>query len=363
MTIPNSFSPADASALATQIKNRAAELGFQQVGITDTHLSTHIERYQNWLAADYHGEMDYMGKHGSKRWNPEELVAGTLRVIAVRMDYLSDPKPPQTQLNQPDKAYISRYCLGRDYHKLIRSRLKKLIQFIQESSQQADCRAFVDSAPVLERALTQKAGLGWFGKNCMIINRAAGSWFFLGEIYTNLPLPLDQPYQQEHCGRCTACLDICPTQAFVGPYVLDGRRCISYLTIELKGTIPLELRSKMGNRIFGCDDCQLVCPWNRFSKASPESDFTPRHRLDQSSLIELFNWDETTFQNNTEGSAIRRAGYESWQRNIAVALGNAPSTPKTIAALKLKQNSDSEIVREHIDWALEQHTNKHPKNR
>lgn len=355
MTISDHFSASEASSLVTRIKNRAAELGFQQVGITDTNLSTHTDRYQKWLDADYHGEMGYMNKHGSKRWTPEELVEGTLRVIAVRMNYLSDPNPPQTQLNQRDKAYISRYCLGRDYHKLVRSRLKKLIQFIQEIAQDGDFRAFVDSAPVLERALTQKAGLGWFGKNCMIINRSAGSWFFLGEIYTNLPLPLDQPYTQEHCGSCTACLDICPTQAFVGPYVLDGRRCISYLTIELKGSIPVELRSKMGNRIFGCDDCQLVCPWNRFSKTTPESDFSPRHQLDTSSLVELFNWDEATFLSKSEGSAIRRAGYESWLRNIAVALGNASTTPETIAALQSRQHSDSAIVREHVAWALAQH--------
>jgi len=343
-----------ANSLSQQIKAQAKRLGFQQIGITDTDLSAHIPAYQNWLDQGFHADLDYMKKHGSKRWQAEELIPGTLRVISVRMDYMSDPESPMEVLNQPDKAYISRYSLGRDYHKLIRSRLKKLIAFIQESAQEYEFRAFVDSAPVLERAFAHKAGLGWFGKNTMIINRQAGSWFFLGEIYTDLPLPIDAPYEQEHCGRCTACLDICPTQAFKGPHILDSRRCISYLTIELKGSIPLELRSKMGNRIFGCDDCQLVCPWNRFSKPSQESDFSPRHQLNTASLIELFSWDETTFLSRTEGSAIRRAGYESWLRNIAVALGNANPSEDIIQALNARLEHDSDIVREHTEWALEQ---------
>lgn len=347
-----------ANTLSQQIKEQAKRLGFQQIGITDTDLSAHIPAYQNWLDQGLHADLDYMEKHGSKRWQAKELIPGTLRVISVRMDYMSDPESPQNILQQSDKAYISRYSLGRDYHKLIRSRLKKLIAFIQESAQNYDFRAFVDSAPVLERAFAQKAGLGWFGKNTMIINRQAGSWFFLGEIYTDLPLPLDAPYEQEHCGRCTACLDICPTQAFKGPYILDSHRCISYLTIELKGSIPLELRSKMGNRIFGCDDCQLVCPWNRFSKTSQENDFSPRHQLNSASLIELFSWDEATFLSRTEGSAIRRAGYESWLRNIAVALGNANHNGDIVLALNAKREHDSDIVREHTLWALEQQKNK-----
>lgn len=346
---------ATAQQLVQDIRAEAKRLGFQQLGITDTQLGEHIERYQNWLDADLHGELDYMSRHGSKRWKPDELVGGTLRVISVRMDYMSDPLNPSEQLEQTDKAYISRYALGRDYHKLIRSRLKKLIKFIEASAEAHQFRAFVDSAPVLERALAQQAGLGWFGKNTMIINRSAGSWFFLGEIYTDLPLPIDPPYQQEHCGNCTACLDICPTQAFVGPHILDSRRCISYLTIESKAAIPLELRSKIGNRIFGCDDCQLCCPWNRFSKPSKEDDFSPRHQLNTASLIELFAWSETRFLENTAGSPIRRAGYQSWLRNIAVALGNAPTSDAIIAALQTRTQDSSELVREHVAWALKQH--------
>jgi len=344
------------SDFAQKIKDAAYELGFQQAGITNTDLSEHIDRYQNWLKAGHHGELDYMHKHGSKRWQPSELEEGTLRVISVRMDYFSDPESPIDALNNSDKAYISRYSLGRDYHKVIRSRLKKLIQSIKIEAQNHQFRAFVDSAPILERAFAQKSGLGWFGKNTMIINRGAGSWFFLGEIFTNLPLKIDQPYQKEHCGKCTACLDICPTQAFNGPYIVDSRRCISYLTIELKGSIPIELRSKMGNRIFGCDDCQLVCPWNKFSKPSQEDDFSPRNTLNDITLLELFSWDETTFLSKTEGSAIRRAGYESWLRNIAIALGNAQTSKSIITALKNKATHASPIVKEHTLWALSQHT-------
>jgi len=351
----NSLSPESAATLSQEIKDFAYSLGFQQMGITDTHLAEHIGRYQKWLDADYHGELDYMAKHGSKRWQADELVEGTLRVLSFRMDYFSDPGSPLEQLKHTEKAYISRYSLGRDYHKLIRSRLKKLINFIKTQAENHHFRAFVDSAPILERAFAQKSGLGWFGKNTMLINRGAGSWFFLGEIFTDLPLALDEPYTKEHCGKCTACLDICPTQAFIGPYILDGRKCISYLTIELKGSIPIELRSKIGNRIFGCDDCQLVCPWNRFSKPTQEQDFQPRHQLDNQELVDLFNWDEATFLTRTEGSAIRRAGYESWLRNIAIALGNAPSTQASITALKNRLDFPSDIVKEHVIWALNQH--------
>jgi epoxyqueuosine reductase len=347
--------------LVLLIKEEAKKLGFQQIGITDTDLSEHIDVYQNWLDNNFHADLDYMDKHGAKRWTAEQLIPGTLRVLSVRMDYMSDPESPMELLTQKDKAYISRYSLGRDYHKLIRSRLKKLIKFIQETAQSYEFRAFVDSAPVLERAFAQKSGLGWFGKNTMIINKKAGSWFFLGEIFTDLPLPLDQPHTTEHCGRCTACLDICPTQAFVGPHILDSRRCISYLTIELKGNIPEELRSKMGNRIFGCDDCQLICPWNRFSKHTPEDDFSPRHQLNDVALIDLFNWDEETFLSKTEGSAIRRAGYESWLRNIAIALGNANTHEDIINTLKNKLDHPSDIVHEHILWALKQHEIKRLK--
>ena len=356
MTITNThLNEEQAQELVLIIREEAKRLGFQQLGITDTDLSEHVDAYQNWIDNNYHADLDYMDKHGAKRWTAEQLIPGTLRVISVRMDYMSDPESPMELLGHPDKAYVSRYSLGRDYHKLIRSRLKKLIQFIQKTAHNYEFRPFVDSAPILERAFAQKAGLGWFGKNTMIINRGAGSWFFLGEIFTDLPLPLDTPYEKEHCGSCKACLDICPTQAFKGPHILDSRRCISYLTIELKGSIPVELRSKMGNRIFGCDDCQLVCPWNKFSKPSKENDFTPRHQLDSRSLIELFAWDEATFLSKTEGSAIRRAGYESWLRNIAIALGNAPSSPEIKAALHSKEDSPSEIVQEHIRWAIKQH--------
>lgn len=349
------LSQAEISNLTQQIKEKAKSLGFQQLGITDTDLSDHVEAYQDWLDHGYHADLDYMAKHGSKRWTAEELTPGTLRVISVRMDYMSEAEPPLDLLNQSEQAYVSRYSLGRDYHKLIRSRLKKLIHFIQETAQQHQFRAFVDSAPVLERAFAEKAGLGWFGKNTMIINKKAGSWFFLGEIFTDLPLPIDAPHGSEHCGSCTACLDICPTQAFKGPHILDSRRCISYLTIELKGSIPVELRSKMGNRIFGCDDCQLICPWNKFSKPTQEEDFSPRHHLNDSSLIDLFSWDEDTFLSKTEGSAIRRAGHESWLRNIAVALGNADTSEAVISALKARLHHTSPIVQEHVQWALNQH--------
>lgn len=360
------LSSANTEKLTQRIKQKASELGFQDIGITDTNLSNHIDNYNSWLNNGFHADLDYMAKHGSMRWTAEELIPGTLRVISVRMDYMTDPEPPLNTLNQSEKAYIARYSLGRDYHKLMRARLKKLIQFIQESASEFDFRAFVDSAPILERAFAQKSGLGWFGKNTMIISRQAGSWFFLGEIFTNLPLVIDLPHETEHCGRCTACLDICPTQAFVSPYVLDSNRCISYLTIEYKGSIPEELRGKMGNRIFGCDDCQLVCPWNRFSKHSTEDDFNPRHQLNDITLVELFAWDEETFLSKTEGSAIRRAGYESWLRNIAIALGNAKSSTSITLALKKRLKDSSPIVQEHVIWALKQHnidtnnTKQHP---
>lgn len=342
--------------LKTRIQAQALELGFQQSGITDTALDTHITRYRSWLEQQYHGKLGYMAEHGSKRWMPDELIPGTLRVISVRMDYFSDPENPARVLQNKSLAYISRYSLGRDYHKLIRARLKKLIDFIMTSASDYNFRAFVDSAPILERALAQKAGLGWFGKNTMLIHRKAGSWFFLGEIYTNLPLEIDPPYLENHCGTCTACLVECPTQAFVGPYILDARRCISYLTIEQKDSIPVELRPAIGNRIFGCDDCQLACPWNRFSKPTTEPDFSPRHNLDKATLVDLFLWDESTFLSRTEGSPIRRAGYQSWLRNIAVALGNAPDSIEVIEAIKLRANHPSDIVREHVNWALNQHT-------
>ncbi|MEH6685991.1 MAG: tRNA epoxyqueuosine(34) reductase QueG [Halopseudomonas sabulinigri] len=345
----------DYHSLAEQIRSLASQLGFQQLGISAPDIGQHEEWLTQWLDAGYHGEMEWMASHGSKRTQPAELVPGTQRVISVRMDYLPGDSAMAQRLGQPDSAYVSRYALGRDYHKLIRRRLQKLADAIQALIGPFGYRAFVDSAPVMERALATGSGLGWIGKNSMLINRKAGSYFFLGELYTDLPLPIDQPYQSEHCGSCTACLERCPTQAFVGDKILDARRCISYLTIELKGAIPEDLREPMGNRVFGCDDCQLVCPWNRFAKPTTESDFSPRHRLDQASLAELFSWDEPTFLANTEGSPIRRIGHERWLRNLAVGLGNATSSIPVIEALKARRAHPSELVREHVEWALKRH--------
>ncbi|MEX0606150.1 MAG: tRNA epoxyqueuosine(34) reductase QueG [Marinobacter sp.] len=341
--------------LTDDIRRWAAELGFDELGITLPDVGLHADRLQHWLDEGLHGEMAYMEDHGDKRYTPASLVPGTLRVISVRMDYLPGPDSPKEALGDREKAYISRYTLGRDYHKLIRKRLATLAKRIDEAVSGFDYRAFVDSAPVMERALAQRAGLGWIGKNTMLLNRKAGSFFFLGEIFTNAPLPVDKPYEAEHCGRCSACLDLCPTNAFPSPHRLDARRCISYLTIELKGSIPEELRALMGNRVFGCDDCQLVCPWNRFSKPTKEDDFQPRHQLDNSELATLFLWSEEEFLKRTEGSAIRRTGYQGWLRNLAVGLGNAPSTIPVIEALKARADHPSELVREHVQWALRRH--------
>jgi epoxyqueuosine reductase len=285
-------------------------------------------------------------------------VPGTLRVVSLRMDYLSGDTRMAQLLAQPEKAYVSRYALGRDYHKLIRKRVQQLADKIQAEIGPFGFRAFVDSAPVLEKAIAEQAGLGWIGKNTLVLNRKAGSYFFLAELFVDLPLPVDPPHATEHCGRCSACLDICPTNAFVGPYVLDARRCISYLTIELKGAIPQELRPLIGNRVFGCDDCQIVCPWNRFARPSGESDFKPRHNLDNAELAELFMWDEGKFLSSTEGSPLRRTGYENWLRNLAVGLGNAPSTIPVLEALKARREYPSELVREHVEWALQQHAER-----
>lgn len=341
--------------LLQQIKEWAAEFGFQQVGISDIDLREHQDYLQKWLDAGYHGSMDYMARHGSKRSRPEQLVPGTCRVISLRMDYLYEDTQALEVLDSSELAYISRYTLGRDYHKLIRKRLAQLAQRIEAEAGGGQYRAFVDSAPVLERALAERAGLGWIAKNTMLINDKAGSWFFLGEIYTDLPLPTSKPQTSKHCGSCSACLEICPTNAFLGPHQLDARRCISYLTIEHRGSIDPELRPLMGNRIFGCDDCQLVCPWNKFAKATNEPDFRPRHQLAAPQLVELFLWDEQTYLKNTEGSALRRIGHESWLRNIAIALGNAETSDNIIAALQQRAAHDSELVREHVNWALARH--------
>lgn len=342
------------TTLTEDIQQWAKELGFQQAGITGVDLGEHEQYLQRWLDAGYHGSMEYMARHGSKRSRPNELVPDTLRVISLRMDYLSADTQPLEVLNSPEKAYISRYTLGRDYHKLIRKRLAQLAKRIEESVAGGSYRAFVDSAPVLERAIAEQAGLGWIAKNTMLINADAGSWFFLGEIYTDLPLPETTPQSGKHCGTCTECLDICPTKAFTGPFELDARRCISYLTIEHKGSIDPELRPLMGNRIFGCDDCQLCCPWNKFAQATGETDFQPRHGLQDAEIVELMLWDEATFLSKTEGSAIRRIGYERWLRNVAVALGNAPYSDAVQTALMQRQDHPSDLVREHVTWALEQ---------
>ncbi|MFT4764188.1 MAG: epoxyqueuosine reductase [Oleispira sp.] len=350
------LSQSDLQDLADKVKVWGRELGFQQIGITHIELGEHETRLKEWLAKGYHGNMEYMAAHDNMRSRPADLLPGTLRVISARMDYLPADARIKEQLQNKSLAYVSRYALGRDYHKVIRKRLTQLGKMIEEEIGHG-YRAFVDSAPVLERALASNAGLGWLGKNTMLINKKAGSYFFLGELLTDLPLPIDQPDDKNHCGSCTACIDICPTQAFVGEQVLDARRCISYLTIELKGPIPTDLRKGMGNRIFGCDDCQLCCPWNRFSKTTQETDFTPRHPLDNATLLELFAWDQATFLKHTEGNPIRRTGYENWLRNIAVALGNAPTSIEITEALKQRLPEASELVTEHIEWALIQHKN------
>ncbi len=348
----------DLVALTASIREWAGQLGFQQLGITDTELGEDAARLDAYLAAGYHGEMAYMASHGTMRSRPEELVPGTVRVISVRMDYLPEDTQMAQMLAQPEQAYISRYALGRDYHKLIRKRLQQLAEKITAQIGPFGYRAFVDSAPVMEKPLARKAGLGWMGKNTLILNRKAGSWFFLGELLIDLPLPIDEPNDRDHCGKCSACLDVCPTQAFVGERVLDARRCISYLTIELKDAIPEELRALIGNRVFGCDDCQLVCPWNRFAKPTQEDDFKPRHNLDNVTLAELFMWTEEQFLKRTEGSPMRRTGYERWLRNLAVGLGNAPSTIVVLEALKARLDHPSELVVEHVLWALQQHHNR-----
>lgn len=335
----------------------AQELGFQKLGISDIDLTTTETRLHEWLSKNFHGDMEWMQRHGSKRTRPAELVPETIRVISARMNY----RPPQDYdpimiLNHPELAYISRYALGRDYHKMMRKRLQKLAkrlqQELQETGFELQYRVFVDSAPVMEKPIAAKAGLGWVGKHTNILSEDAGSWFFLGEIYTNLPLAESKPIEN-HCGDCEACIDICPTKAIIRPYVLDARRCISYLTIEHKGVIPEEFREAIGNRIYGCDDCQLVCPWNRFAQDATQIDFSIRDKLDIAKLLFLFAWNEEEFLKKMEGSPIRRIGYERWQRNIAVALGNAPSSPIIVETLRMQYEQSSELVREHIDWAVQ----------
>jgi len=351
----------DSNSITKTIETIGLSLGFQNIGIASIDLEQAQQRLQQWLAQGRHGEMGYMESHGSKRWRPEELVENTRSVISVSLNYWPEEKnspiPPWQLLDDQSKGYISRYALGRDYHKLMRKRLKKMAQQLEAELGPFGYRVFVDSAPVLEKPLATQAGIGWVGKHTNLINRQHGSWFFLGEIYTDLPVESNNE-ETDHCGTCRQCIDICPTAAITAPYKLDARLCISYLTIELKGAIPVELRPLIGNRIFGCDDCQLICPWNRFAQKSEESDFTPRHGLDRPNLLELFDWDEDSFLKRTEGMAIRRIGHQQWLRNIAVALGNSTangaSKKITIDALTAKLATATPMVIEHIEWALQQ---------
>lgn len=343
--------------LAARIKQWALDLGFSQVGIADTDLQLEEQRLQQWLDQGMHGEMQYMAQHGMMRARPTELLPGTLRVISVRLDYLPKAAGFATNLADPNQAYISRYALGRDYHKIIRQKLKQLADKISSVQGEFGFRPFVDSAPVLERPLAAKAGLGWIGKHSLLLNPQVGSWFFLGELLVDLPLPIDQPIAQD-CGHCVACITMCPTGAIVAPYVVDARRCISYLTIELKDSIPEELRPLIGNRIYGCDDCQLVCPVNRTAPLTDEDDFQRRPQWQSQTLLALLQWDEATFLKQTEGSAIRRIGFSRWQRNLAVGIGNAPYSALHIEILERFCSHPDEMVREHIKWALAQQQHK-----
>lgn len=351
---PSDIGSIDYAELTGQIKTWAKGMGFDAVGITDTELGEHMQHLQQWLSEQRHGEMQWMDKHSGLRSDPNSLHNGTIRVISVRMDYLHDnATPPEVLLKQPEKAAISRYAIGRDYHKVLRQRLAKLAKKIEQAAGGRH-RAFVDSAPVLEKPLAEKAGIGWIGKHTNLLHQDAGGWFFLGEIYTSLPLPVDAP-ADNHCGTCRRCIDVCPTKAITGPYQLDARLCISYLTIEHQSAIPEHLRPLIGNRIYGCDDCIMICPWNKFAQAASEPDFAPRDPLDAPDLVELFSWSEADFLHHTEGTAIRRIGHERWLRNVAVGLGNAPSTPAVIEALKSRADDPSELVRKHVQWALAQH--------
>lgn len=351
----SAISHSDWVTLASDIKTWGLELGFSAIGIADVDLSQAEEKLRTWLDQHYHGTMDYMARHGTRRTRPAELVPGTLRIISVRHDYSTLTAASSEQiLESRKKAFIARYALGRDYHKILRSKLQRLALKIQAQIGPFQYRVFTDSAPVMEVELAAKAGLGWRGKHTLLLDRRGGSLFLLGEIYTDLPLPIDTP-TSNHCGTCQACMTICPTQAILAPYVLDARRCISYLTIEHKGSIPEEFRAPMGNRVYGCDDCQLVCPWNKFAKLTSDPDFKVRNGLDDSDLVTLFSWTENEFETRLSGSAIYRIGYKQWLRNLAVGLGNAPSTSAIMAALTARRNDPSPLVREHVVWAIAQH--------
>ena len=345
----------DYTGLAQAIKAWGRELGFQGVGIAGTDLSQAEERLAAWLEQGWHGEMDYMARHGQRRSRPPDLVPGTLRVISCRMNYVAQPGDGWAELADGRRAYVAKYARGRDYHKVLRARLQKLADRVAAEVGEFGYRVFTDSAPVMEVELAANAGLGWRGKHTLLLSREAGSYFFLGEIYTDLALPVDLP-AANHCGTCVKCIEVCPTQAIRGPYSLDARRCISYLTIELKGSIPLELRPLIGNRVYGCDDCQLVCPWNSFAEVTPEPDFAVRNGLDAASLVELFGWSESEFDARMAGSAIRRIGYERWLRNLAVGMGNAPTDEPIVTALRARSDDPSALVREHVSWALERHS-------
>ncbi len=353
----------DKAGLADAIRRWGAELGFGRVGIANVALAEDEAHFLDWLAAGFHGEMHYMARHGLKRSRPAELVPGTVSCVSVRLDYWpAEAAPAAAVLADGSRGYVSRYALGRDYHKVLRGRLARLAARIEQAVGPVGHRVFTDSAPVLEKALARNAGLGWIGKHTNLIDRDAGSYFFLGEIYLDIELPADPP-SSAHCGSCSACIPACPTGAIVAPYRLDARRCISYLTIELKGSIPTPLRPALGNRVYGCDDCQLVCPWNKFARAAALPDFRVRHGLDAASLVELFAWSEAEFLAHTEGSAIRRIGHERWLRNVAVALGNAPGTPSVLAALAARSDHPSALVREHVAWALAAHRAGTPEAR
>ena len=348
------MSTPDYNALAARIRALAHAAGFQRVGITGVELKQDEAHLLDWLGQQLYGSMEWMARHGALRARPAELLPGTIRVISVGLDYGKDPDAAWANLREHERAYVARYALGRDYHKLMRNRLQRLAEVVQAEIGPFGHRAFTDSAPVLERALARNAGLGWIGKHTCLIDKDGGSWFFLGELFVDIPLPVDPP-ATAHCGSCTRCIDICPTGAITAPYRLDARRCISYLTIEHEGSIDEELRPLMGNRIYGCDDCQLVCPWNKFARRSDEPDFRARNDLDKASLAELFAWEEDEFLRRSEGSAIRRSGHERWLRNIAIALGNAPTTPEVLAALETRRQHPSPVVREHVEWALRRH--------
>ena len=368
---PGQGAAPDLGALAARIREWGGELGFQQVGIAGCEIGEAETRLMEWLARGWHGDMDYMAAHGTRRSRPDELVPGTLRVISVRMNYFpQEVRDSWEVINDGSSAYVARYAVGRDYHKVLRGRLQKLCDrvaaelehadtFSTESARRFSYRVFTDSAPVMEVELAARAGIGWRGKHTLLLNREAGSWFFLGEIYTDLPLPVDEP-QPDHCGTCQRCIDICPTGAIVAPYRLDARRCISYLTIEHKGEIPEELRPLMGNRIYGCDDCQLVCPWNRLAQKADVEDFSVRDGLDAAALTALFAWSEEEFERRLEGSAIRRIGHERWLRNLAVGLGNAPTSAAVVAALEARRDHPSALVRSHVAWALKRHAPSSP---